>query len=263
MSKAKPTPKPKPKPRGENNGPTSVEFDADWNRRSAKMAEELARSIESDIMKRGWPVGELLGSEPSLAEKFGVSRAVFREAVRIVEHHGAANMRRGPGGGLIVTAPDPGAAMQPVTLYLDYADVSASDLFDVRSALELTSARIAAERIDEDGIVRLRQILERERELGTEGMAQGHPHELHIAIAELTGNPAMSLLVKILTQLTFERTKDLPYDAQEFEEVHRAHAAIAEAVIAGDAALAQHRIGRHLAASTTYYYQRQGRTDPK
>jgi DNA-binding FadR family transcriptional regulator len=170
-------------------------------------------------------------------------------------------MRRGPGGGLIVSAPDPNAAVQPVTLYLDYADVNPKDLFDVRSALELTCARIAAEKIDEDGISRLREILERERELGTAGIAVGHPHELHIAIAELTGNPAMALLVKILTRLTFERTKDLTFDPAEFADVHRAHVAIAEAIIAGDGALAQHRIGRHLAASTAYYYQRQDHKD--
>ncbi len=221
-----------------------------------KMAEELAQKLESEIMLRGWPVGDSLGSESDLIKRYGVSRAVFRESVRIVEHHGAARMRRGPGGGLIVTEPDFHAVAQAVTLCLDYADVGAEDLLAARSALELSCAKLASERIDEAGIARLRAVLEREESLGLAGAAAGHPHELHIALAEITGNPAMTLLVTILTRLTFERTGNLPFEENEMLAVHKAHSAIVEAVISGDAALAQHRVARHLAASTAYYRSR-------
>jgi DNA-binding FadR family transcriptional regulator len=221
-----------------------------------KMAEELAQKLESEIMSRGWPIGDSLGSESELIKRYEVSRAVFREAVRIVEHHGAARMRRGPGGGLIVTEPDFHAVAQAVTLCLDYADVSAGDLLDVRSALELACVKLATETIDEAGIARLRGVLDREESLGLAGAAKGHPHELHIALAEITGNAAMTLLVTILTRLTFERTGNLPFDEAEMVAVHRAHSAIVDAVIAGDSALAQHRLSRHLAAGTAYYHRR-------
>ena len=71
-----------------------------------KLGEVLAERIEDEIIERGWPVGQVLGSEADLIEKYDVSRAVFREAMRIVDHHGVAEMRRGPGGGLVVAAPD-------------------------------------------------------------------------------------------------------------------------------------------------------------
>lgn len=217
------------------------------------MAEKLARDLESEIIALGWPIGQPLGSESELVERLGVSRAVFREAVRIVEHHGAARMRRGPGGGLIVAAPDPHGVERPVMLYLDYSGVSTEALFDVRSSLELTCARIAADTIDEAGIERLRAVLERERELGEAGVIEGHPHELHVAIAEITGNPAMRMFVEILTRLMFEHTSHLRYDPEDLQQVHRAHTAIVEAIVGGDSALAQHRVSRHLAASTLYY----------
>jgi DNA-binding FadR family transcriptional regulator len=67
---------------------------------SPKLAEALAARIERTIASRKWPVGAVLGSEESLLAKFRVSRAVLREAVRILEHHRTATMRRGPGGGL-------------------------------------------------------------------------------------------------------------------------------------------------------------------
>jgi DNA-binding FadR family transcriptional regulator len=220
------------------------------------MAEELAIKLESLIMERGWPIGQILGSEPELVARFGVSRAVFREAVRIIEHHGAARMRRGPKGGLIVTAPDLRAVQRPTTLYLDYADVSTEDLLAVRSTLELACVEQLAPTIDEAGAARLREQLERERAEGVEGIPTGTSHDLHVLIAELTGNAALHLFVETLAQLTFERVHDQSYDANDTAETNRAHSAIVEAIVAGDGSLAQHRMRRHLAAATSYYRRR-------
>jgi DNA-binding transcriptional MocR family regulator len=61
-----------------------------------KLAAGVARRILGDVMERGWPVGQVLGSQAELIERYGVSRAVFREAVRLVENQQIAFMRRGP-----------------------------------------------------------------------------------------------------------------------------------------------------------------------
>ncbi|MCU1482188.1 MAG: FadR family transcriptional regulator [Subtercola sp.] len=221
-----------------------------------KMAEELAYKLESLVMERGWPIGQILGSEPELIEQFGVSRAVFREAVRIVEHHGAARMRRGPKGGLIVTAPDLRAVQRPTTLWLDYANVSTSDLYTVRSTLEMTCVGIVAANLTESGAAELRAVLESERSADLEGIREGASHQLHVTIARLSGNPALLLFVETLAFLTFERTHDLGFQHGEFADVSKAHSAIVEALIAGDAALAQHRMRSHLSAAMSYYQQR-------
>ena len=71
-----------------------------------KGAERLAQRIVDEIADEDWPVGTILGTEPELTSRYGVSRNTFREAVRILEHLGAARMREGRGGGLAVTAPD-------------------------------------------------------------------------------------------------------------------------------------------------------------
>ena len=74
-------------------------------RDNAKLAEHVAAQIRGDIIAKGWPVGQVLAAEPELIERYGVSRSVLREAVRIVEYLGVARMRQGPGGGLVVTTP--------------------------------------------------------------------------------------------------------------------------------------------------------------
>jgi DNA-binding FadR family transcriptional regulator len=62
----------------------------------------------------------------------------------------------------------------------------------------------------------------------------------------------MKLFVEILVRLTYERTGRVAYAPREKAEVHQAaHDAIAQAVLAGDSALAQRRMREHLAAITT------------
>ena len=65
----------------------------------------MARNITRTILSEDLEPGELVGTESELIEREGVSRALLREAVRLLEHHQIARMRRGPGGGLFVMAP--------------------------------------------------------------------------------------------------------------------------------------------------------------
>ena len=67
-----------------------------------KGAETVVRNITLSIVSKNMESGDLVGTEAELIEQEGVSRALFREAVRLLEHHQIARMRRGPGGGLFV-----------------------------------------------------------------------------------------------------------------------------------------------------------------
>jgi len=217
-----------------------------------KMAEDVARRLEELVIENGWPEGTILGSEPALIERFGVSRAVFREAVRIVEHHGAARMRRGPKGGLMVTAPDARSVLRPATLYLDYAKTSTAELFTVRTALELTSVGMLCARLTESDATLLRAAVVRENEIGTSECLG----ELHMLIARLTGNPAMELFVRTLAEVTEERTRGLPALPEEFTQLHAAHEGIVAAILARNGRVAEQRMREHLAVSLRFYTRR-------
>lgn len=221
-----------------------------------RLAEVVAARIEEEIVERGWPIGELLGSEAELIARYDVSRAVFREAVRIVEHHGVARMRRGPGGGLIITEPDASAVQAAIALYLRYAGVDRVALFEARAALEIAAVTAAAERITEEGIARLRATLEAEEAEGEQAMLEAHTHDLHVVIAELTGNPAMALFIEVLNRLNEEmllpEVRKQPSLDEDVAAYHKAHVAIVDAIARGDAALAQHRMRRHLDAIREY-----------
>ncbi|MGW1716527.1 FadR/GntR family transcriptional regulator [Streptomyces sp. NPDC002156] len=215
-----------------------------------KLAAQTAQRIEATVIRQGWPVGESLGSEVDLRERLGVSRAVLREAVRLVEHHQVARMRRGPNGGLIVCAPDAGPATRAMVIYLEYVGTSVTDLLQARQLLEPIAAGLAADRITEEGIATLRATLD--SELAHWDDPSVHSQDpLHPVLGQLSGNPVLHLFIDVLTRLTARYahtsrrvTKAEMHTAKETS--HRAHRAVVEAVIADDGARAQTELTAHL-----------------
>ncbi|MGF2947140.1 FadR/GntR family transcriptional regulator [Mycobacterium sp. Lab-001] len=223
--------------------------------RADKLASKIARDIEADVVRRGWPVGESLGSEQSLQQRFSVSRSVLREAVRLVEHHQVARMRRGPGGGLLVCEPDAGPATRAVVIYLEYLGTTLGDLLTARRVLEPLAASLAAECIDEAGIARLRAVLRAE-----EQWKPGLPaprDEFHVALAERSNNPVLQLFVDVLIRLTTRYARTARTDSameaiEAIEHMHGAHSEIAAAVTAGDVARSKALSERHVERVTAW-----------
>ncbi|OIN81468.1 FCD domain-containing protein [Mycobacterium malmoense] len=220
-----------------------------------KLASKVARRIEADIVRRGWRIGESLGSERALQQRYGVSRSVLREAVRLVEHHQVARMRRGPGGGLLICQPDAGPATRAVVIYLEYLGTTLDDLLNARLVLEPLAASLAAERIDEAGIDRLRAVLH-----GEERRKPGSPaprDEFHIALAEQSKSPVLQLFIDILMRLTtryaLQSRADSASEAIEaLDQMHHDHGQIVAAVTAGDSARAKTLSERHVEAVTAW-----------
>ncbi|HWS44644.1 MAG TPA: GntR family transcriptional regulator, partial [Acidimicrobiia bacterium] len=65
------------------------------------IADELRALIVSGDLSEG----EMLGHEPDLVERFGVSRPSLREALRILEAEGLVTVVRGVHGGVVVHEP--------------------------------------------------------------------------------------------------------------------------------------------------------------
>src|SRR5690242_7845534 len=78
----------------------------------------IAAQIEEDLICKGWPTGELYGSEAQLVDRFQVCKVVIREGVRILENRGTAGMRRGPNGGLIISAPTVAVLLEAIHRYV-------------------------------------------------------------------------------------------------------------------------------------------------
>jgi DNA-binding FadR family transcriptional regulator len=220
--------------------------------RRAKVAGRAAERIVADIIDRGWPVGEILGSETELIERYGISRAVFREAIRLVEHQNVARMRRGPGGGLVVAEPGVNTVISAVVLFLLRVDATLDEVFDTRLVLEEIVVQIASRRIDDDGITAIGATL------AAEAAAPGHDQrQLHGELARATGNPVLELFIETLNQIAlFYYAHPQGRSTPEFSKSLRAHQRIAEAVLERNPDVARERMRRHLLAEAKFLRDR-------
>src|SRR5246127_921104 len=210
----------------------------------AKRASKVADRIIEDVIAAGWPVGEILGSEAELLARYQVSRAVFREAVRLVEHQQVARTRRGPGGGLVVTEPTVDAVIDAVVLYLYRAEARLDELFEARFVLEDIATGLAPARFEEQDLATLRVFAEE-----AQPVPPTDPRALHVLVAAMSRNPAVELFVDVLTRVAMLYSSGW----QDFgpalrTQTNHAHARIAQAVMSGDASTAQQRMRRHLEA---------------
>jgi DNA-binding FadR family transcriptional regulator len=218
---------------------------------SGKLAERVATALRDDIERAGWPVGEVLGSETELIEQHGVSRAILRESIRILEHHGAVRTKRGPRGGLVVTEPDSAAIVHTARMVLEYDGVTAAQLIEARSVLEVAAVRLAAKRADAEMAADLQTALEVELRQGDAALRF---MPVHHRLAAATGNRLFELFIDVMGELVPSRVvapRRTPQGvAQLSVEVHHAHRRIVEAIIEGDADRAEQYMLRHLTASS-------------
>lgn len=217
---------------------------------NAKRAAKVADLIVEDVIEKGWPVGEVLGSEAELLERYHVSRAVFREAVRLLEHQQVARTRRGPGGGLVVTEPTVGVVVEAVVLYLHRVDARLDEIFEARIVLEQLACELAIARLgqDENDMAQLEEYA-----AGAPVDPKGDPRALHALLASISGNAGLELFVRVfnLVAQLYSPGWDRLSPAVAKQSVH-AHAKIAKALLAGDVALAQRRMRTHLDAESVF-----------
>jgi DNA-binding FadR family transcriptional regulator len=215
-----------------------------------RSAERVAREIELDIVANARAVGDSLGSEPELMQRYEVSRGVIREAITIVEHHRQAETRRGVGGGLVVAEPDLGVITEVASLYLARKGVSVADLLQTRLLLEGQAVDAIIEALDADKLTALRCDVDRLIDAGDDLAEQAE--YFHLLLADLSGNGILNMVIPIMSGLVKEVwnvRKRRPTVGQQrllWADIAAEHRAIVEAIAVGDRPAAHRALQTHL-----------------
>ncbi|MCM2459306.1 FadR family transcriptional regulator [Pseudomonas sp. CG7] len=202
-----------------------------------RLSEVLARNIAHEIAVARWPLGANLGTEPQLMQRYGVSRGVLREAIRLLESQSIAAMRRGASGGLIVTEPTVDSAAYPAGVFLESRRFDGEQMLKTRRALELHILGRCFERFDEAARQTLTQCLIFESSLD-ESASGLDLQTFHMTLAKLAGDPSLELFLDIL--LRKARFESRYYRARKSERIDivkgvvQIHAAIARGMISGN-----------------------------
>ncbi len=117
---------------------------------SASAADRITQQLRVALVQGLLRPGDRLGTEPEMAEQFGVSRATVREAIKSLRAQGVLNTRRGAKGGHFIVTPQTETLAASVGetygLWFDAGDVSIAEVDEARYYVELACVRLAAER---------------------------------------------------------------------------------------------------------------------
>ncbi len=123
------------------------------------MAEELADNLTEDILAGRFKAGEPIPTEPELADLFGVSRSVVRDATRVLATRGLVDVQHGRGA--FVTTSPMAAFSDSLRLALRRERATAWDVEEFSRIVWPEVLAMAARNATEDDLVRIRVAAER------------------------------------------------------------------------------------------------------
>jgi DNA-binding FadR family transcriptional regulator len=163
------------------------------------LPEVVAGEIEEAIILGTFVVGSQLPSEQQLADQFGVSRNVVREAFKFLKERGLIEIMNGSGA--YVKRPSHAPTSDALGRYIRLlgAHEAVTDLYEARRILEGWNARLAAERADSHDLDYLSACLQRMKEhAGSIEKWSEADLDFHLGVAKATHNAFLRLLLEPL-----------------------------------------------------------------
>lgn len=212
------------------------------------LADGAVRQIQNHIATGALHVGERLPSERMLAEQFGVSRAVIREAMQRLQAMGLVEIH--PGRGVFVS--DGLQHDAPLFPWLPSEKADLLLLAEVLDALESRAAYLAAKNASDETL----ESIQRNLALLTEQSAAASPDfdaiqkldaEFHSLVAQASSNPFLADLNNRVNTLLNATTATGRF--QVLKQVRgrvAEHARIVEEIMAGNAAGAAEAAAKHV-----------------
>jgi GntR family transcriptional repressor for pyruvate dehydrogenase complex len=167
-----------------------------------KLSERVVRQLSSQIVNGELRPGDRLPTEVELAELFGVSRSVIRDAVRTLAARRLVTVRQGYG--MEVSQPSEDALGEALVLQIMRSDATLGDVMDARASLEIALGPLAARNGTDEEWDRMEAALDAfAAAVASEDWAQAH--ESHRAFHEVMlgalHSPVLEILLRPLHEL--------------------------------------------------------------
>lgn len=171
--------------------------------RETSLTEKAQQQVEALIINGTLKAGDRLPSERDLTEQLKVSKTVIREAIRSLVAKGLIDVR--VGSGMYVRGVGSDMMKEPMSLLLRSNVLKPNDVFEVREALEVTIAGLAAERATEDDLKAMQENL---KALKSSQLSAADYAELdvgfHRLVVKAASNPLFAFLLNSLNDVMIE-----------------------------------------------------------
>ena len=208
--------------------------------RRGSLCDEVIAQLREQISSGSWPVGERIPPESELIERLQVGRGTVREAIKALAHIGLLEVRQGDGTYVKSRSELAGALRRQMRTVTDV------HVQEVRRALEVEGARLAARRRTEEDLRALADALEERdqasvgaRELGRWDDSWGVPWveadvRFHQAVVVASHNP---MLIEMYLEMSAELSSAMRRFAEHEDHepfMVRGHRTLFDAIEAGD-----------------------------
>jgi len=214
--------------------------------RSTSLSAQIISEVRQAVLDRRLKVGDALGTEKELAELYGVSRMVTRDALRSLQAMGIAEIKMGKGGGARIAKGNPRLIAEALAIQFDLTGVGADEVIDAQRAIECMAAELAAEKATEEDHAKIRRLLiEADKSINKHDDFTRLCRAFHFAVAEASHNRVLVTQLISLDHVAWPlRNKTMtPEVACRIMEVHEQ---LTDLIVLRDAAAARHLMDDHI-----------------
>jgi GntR family transcriptional repressor for pyruvate dehydrogenase complex len=212
-----------------------------------KAAQTIVKRVRDAVLLGELPVGTRLPPERELIEQFGYSRAVVREALRLLEAEGLVKLQSGRNGGAVVHQPSTDRFVESVSTLLRMQNATWDEVHEVLKHLEPLAAELAAKRATPADIEAMQNTIDAMRAHADDPqISRVEGNKFHILMAEATHNRMLSMMATLTRQVVVRM--EYPGVGGFVPEISKIHQKILDAIKANDPEAARRRTLRHLSA---------------
>jgi len=215
--------------------------------KKARLSDEIVKQIKETLFAGKLQPGDRLPAERELAEQFETSRASVREALRTLEQEGMIQVRKEGGGGAFIAELDHRPVTNSFQTLLHLKKISIKDIAEVRLIFEPEAARLAAERVTEEELRELEEVIQ-QMSVAVEGRELPDSFDLkfHQIIARAAGNPILTMLAESMLGVASKTITELHPSMDTLRHVLASHRKVFEAIRKRNGKLAYLAMRRHI-----------------
>ena len=219
--------------------------DKKMGERQRKLYEVIADKLLNQIQRGIFKPGDKLPAERTLAQEYGVNRAVIREAFRSMERMGCVDSK--VGGGTYVTVPEVSDITDPLSILLSQSADPDEELLETRLILETAIVRLAAVRRAEDQLEQLhRNLQDMQIAILRKEDIVSYDKQFHGILAEAANNHSLAAIVALCSD-AFQKCMKITNKMEHIPQItFKQHAQILNAVELQDAEAAESAMADHL-----------------
>lgn len=212
--------------------------------RRSRLYEQVIARVRDHIDLEGLAPGDRLAPEREMAERLGVSRTSLRQAITALEVMGLVEVRHGDG--VFITQP-PGDVLPHLAAALAGVHEQLPAIMEMREAIEVQTARLAALRADDTVLAELEAALDAmHASLADLDGCAAADRRFHDGIVAAAGNPLLAeLWHHVDGPIDATRRASLARPGRPAASL-RAHRRILQAIARGDASGAARAMRAHL-----------------